>query len=262
MKRNTMIILIASITLITWLVYANGNFHKHSSYKIEYIKIINSLLAYQESSIKNAGSIQGKVIFNGNKIPTNKKKLITKDKEVCGEGYKVDEVYKINSKKEVEDVVVYLEDIASGKPIKKEEIVLEQIKCEFKPRILAIPVGSKLTIINKDTVTHEANGIFNFATIFQLAQPKQGMKDTIELKQPGIVSITCNIHGWMKAFAFVVDNPYYAISDKNGNFKISDIPPGTYKLKLWHEKLKPQNEEISISIKPNETEKLTIELSE
>lgn len=46
--------------------------------------------------------------------------------------------------------------------------------------------------MNEDTVTHEANGNFNYATIFQLSQHKKGMKDIVELKQPGIVSITCN----------------------------------------------------------------------
>ncbi|GIX40279.1 MAG: hypothetical protein KatS3mg129_0012 [Leptospiraceae bacterium] len=234
--------------------------NKVNHYNVEYVKIFKPLFAYKEDTVKNSGKIKGKVLFKGNKIPSNKKKLITKDKEVCGEGYKIDEVFKINSKKEIQNVVLHLTNISKGKTFKKDEVILEQIKCEFQPRIVVIPVGAKLTIINKDIVTHEANGIFNYATLFQLAQHKEGMKDSIELKEPGIVSITCNIHGWMKAFGYVVDNPYYDISDEKGNFEISDIPPGTYKLKIWHEKLKSQ--EIDISIKPNENKTLIVELSE
>ncbi len=239
-----------------FLIHTNKNSH----YQIQYIQNFPYLYAYEEFPIKEAGTIEGKIIYNGNKIPSNKNKLITKDKEVCGDGYKVDEVYKINSKKEVEDVVVFIEDISKGKPFPKQEILLEQSKCEFKPRVVIIPVGAKFTIVNKDTVTHEANGILNFATIFQFAQPKQGMKDTVELKEPGIVSITCNIHGWMKAFGFVANNPYFSKSDKNGNFRITELPSGTYKLKIWHEKLKAT--EQLIEIKPNEVKKINIQVNE
>lgn len=64
----------------------------------------------------------------------------------------------------------------------------------------------------------------------------------------------------MKSFAIVFDHPYYSITDKNGDFVLTDVPEGTYTLKIWHEKLKSETEDIIIKLNKNETKEIQIKL--
>lgn len=218
-----------------------------NNYNIRYVKIFPEAHAYQGSSrLTSTGAVKGRVLFSGQKAPENKRKLITKDQEVCGSGYKIDRVYEISPNGGVKNAVVYVEGVNVGKVPEPLNVHLNQEKCEFNPRIITVVKGSSLTVMNKDTVTHEANGILNFATIFQLSQPKQNQKDTVVLKEPGIVEVSCNIHGWMKAWVLVLDNPYYALTSEDGSFSIEGLPTGRYKIKVWHEGLGEKATEIDV----------------
>ena len=70
-----------------------------------------------------------------------------------------------------------------------------------------------------------------------------------ELAHPrntGIYSVKCDVHGWMQAYIRVDDHPYHAVTDARGKFRIEGIPPGTYTLELWHERLGPMEQEVTI----------------
>jgi hypothetical protein len=56
----------------------------------------------------------------------------------------------------------------------------------------------------------------------------------------------CNVHAEMSAYVVVVDNPYFGVTAKNGSFTINNVPPGTYKLKTWHEKLKTVEQDVTV----------------
>lgn len=201
---------------------------KHYNYR--YVKYFPTETTVAKAS--GNGVIEGKVVYVGKRKLKNRRKLITKDKEVCGRGYKIDKVYVISKDGGVKNAVVFVEGVG-GKAREVKRIVQE--KCEFHPRVLAMSAGSVLEVVNNDPVKHEANGVQDFETIFQLSQHKKGMLDRVELNKPGVVEITCNIHGWMKAWAVVTNSPYYAVTDEKGAFRISGLPPGKYKLRLWHE---------------------------
>ena len=124
--------------------------------------------------------------------------------------------------------------------------VLVQERCEFSPRVIAMSAGGILEIVNKDPVKHEANGVQDYETIFKLSQPKRGLKDTVTLTKPGVVEVTCNIHGWMKAWVVVTGSPYFAITDENGNFRISGLPPGDYRLRVWHEGFRERSVRVKV----------------
>jgi len=128
-------------------------------------------------------------------------------------------------------------------------------KCEFKPRITVTGVGTTLAVINKDDVTHEANGVLNFILVFLFKQHKKGDVDRVTFKG---VEITCNIHSWMRAWIMVLDNPYYSVTDSEGRFKITDIPPGKYRIKMWHEGFGEMVKEVEV--KPGKVTKLNFEI--
>ncbi len=224
-----MALVLFTFTLV-WSQPAGESFER-GHYRFKYVKYFEGggkLYAYSGSGI-----IEGKVLYVGKRKLENRRKLITKDKEVCGSGYKIDEVYVISGDGGVKNAVVFVEGLKSegSKEVKR----LVQRGCEFHPRVLAMSAGSVLEVVNEDPVKHEANGVQDFETIFQLSQHKKGMIDRVELKRPGIVEITCNIHGWMEAWAVVVNGPYYAVTDERGHFRIEGLPPGEYTLRLWHE---------------------------
>ncbi len=213
-----------------------------SHYSIKYVKEFAPGTALAKGS--GSGVIEGKVIYVGKRKLRNKKKLITKDKEVCGRGFKIDQVYVISKDGGVKNAVVFVEGVR-GDTKRSARIVQE--KCEFQPRVVALTTGSVLEIENRDATKHEANGVQDFETIFQLSQPKKGMVDKVKLTKPGVVEVTCNIHGWMKAWAVVVDSPYFAVTDKEGKFKIVGLPPGNYKIKVWHEGLGEKSMTVKVS---------------
>ncbi|MDQ7083044.1 MAG: carboxypeptidase regulatory-like domain-containing protein [Aquificota bacterium] len=206
-----------------------------SHYSVRYVKEFLPGVAFAGTG---KGVIEGKVVYVGKRKLKNRRKLITKDKEVCGRGYKIDRVYEISEEGGVKNAVVFVEGL---KTRSSRSATLIQEKCEFHPRVVALTAGSTLEIVNRDATKHEANGVQDFETIFQISQPKKGMVDKVSLKKPGVVEVTCNIHGWMKAWAVVVENPYFAVTDENGSFRIEGLPPGRYKLKVWHEGLGEKN---------------------
>jgi len=112
--------------------------------------------------------------------------------------------------------------------------VIRQRNKTFIPRVLAVPVGSKVDFRNEDDIFHN---------VFSLSQPndfdtglyRQGASYTQVFSKPGAVQILCNIHATMIAHVFVVDTPYYTQADAAGAFTIKNVPPGEYEMQTWHE---------------------------
>jgi hypothetical protein len=80
----------------------------------------------------------------------------------------------------------------------------------------------------------------------------------MEFKNPEIVKVECNVHGWMNAMLVAAEHPYYALTDANGSFKITDVPPGNYTLKVWHSKLGEQTKDVTVG--PKEEVKVAFDL--
>lgn len=258
MKRRTLLYGIVAVSLSAGLSFGTervSDSFEGKHFKLRYVKYFHSeSLAYSGGS-KGTGTIEGRVVYVGKKKLKNRRKLITKDKEVCGRGYKIDEVYVLSDKGEVKNAVVFVSGLGKAQ---KEVRVLTQERCEFVPRVMSMGAGSTLEIVNKDPVKHEANGVQDFETIFQLAQPKQGMKDRVVLDKPGVVEVTCNIHGWMKGWVVVTDSPYHAVTDEKGRFVIKGVPAGTYTLKLWHEGF--GEKEMKVTVESGKVASVTFEL--
>jgi hypothetical protein len=189
--------------------------------------------AYEVAPVADGGSIKGKVTYDG-PVPT-RKIIPTKDKSVCGAIREEPEIV-VGSDKGVLDAVVYLKGVEKGKawekPAKPPEIVNQ--KCVFVPHVQALPVGS-LVIVNADPVMHNTHGFLGKATVFNVALPMKGQRIERKLAKPGLMRVECDAHGWMLAWVYAADNPYYAVTTKDGTFEITDVPPGSYTLVAWHE---------------------------
>jgi hypothetical protein len=212
--------------------------------------------AYEASTVAGGGSITGKVVFNG--TPGTRKVIPTKDIEVCGGPYE-ETLIQVGPDKSVQNAVVYLADIAKGKawPAEAKKPEINNNKCKFEPNIQVIRVGG-LDVVNSDPMLHNTHGYYGKRTVFNLALPNQGQRIPVELPRPGEVRIDCDAHGWMEAFIYVADNPYYAVTGADGKFTIPDVPAGTYKLVAYQPFTGPNEQTVTVAAgKPSD---LNIEL--
>ena len=216
-------------------------------------------LTYEATTVSDGGTIVGEVKYAGDP-PAPEKIEVTKDVNICGSAPKVSPELTVGANKGIQDVVVSLPDIPKGKALEKpaKPPVLDQKNCEYHPYAQIFPVNTTLEVLNSDDVLHNVKTEAGSKTSFNVAQPKFKKKITQEFKTPEIVQVECNVHGWMNAILVVAENPYYALTDANGSFKISDVPPGKYTLKVWHSKLGEQTKEVTVG--PKEEAKVAFEM--
>jgi plastocyanin len=216
-------------------------------------------LSYEAITVSDGGTIVGEVKYAGDP-PAPEKIDVTKDANICGADPKVSPALVVGANKGIKDVVASLPSIQKGKALGKPDKppVLDQKSCEYHPFAQIIPVNTTLEITNSDDVLHNIKTSGGSKTSFNIAQPKFKRKLTVEFKNPEIVQVECNVHGWMHAIIVVEDNPYDALTDANGSFKITDVPPGKYTVKVWHSKLGEQTKEVTVG--PKEEVKVAFEM--
>jgi uncharacterized protein (DUF2141 family) len=101
---------------------------------------------------------------------------------------------------------------------------------------MALPVGSTVELANGDPTLHNVHGYLGQATAFNLAMPSKDQRIARQMKKPGLIVVRCDVHAWMSAYVWVVDGPS-AVTGEDGSFTIANLPPGTYEVTAWHEKL-------------------------
>lgn len=144
---------------------------------------------------------------------------------------------------------VRLEGTFAPTPIPREPVVIDQRGCVYTPRIVGVRAGQKLQIKNSDPLLHNVHAISDKGNGFNVGQPQAGMVHESTPKQEDVFHLTCDMHRWMTAFVAVVNHPYFAVTRGDGTFTIPNVPPGTYTVRAWHERLGEQSQ--SVRIKPN-----------
>jgi hypothetical protein len=134
---------------------------------------------------------------------------------------------------------------------------IDNVSCRFVPRVQGVPVGS-IVLVNSDPVLHNTHGFLGKQTVFNQALLLKGMRMEKPIRKPGLMRIECDAHGWMLAWVFAAEHPYYAVTKQDGAFSIPDVPPGSYTLVAWHEYT--GEVEVPVTVKPREATKQTIEL--
>ena len=125
--------------------------------------------------------------------------------------------------------------------------VLDQRKCAYVPHVVVVPVGSALTVLNSDGILHNIHTTpFDNAPLnkAQPATQKELMSDPFTV--PEFIPVGCDVHKWMNATIAVVDNPYAVVTGADGSFTLTDVPAGTYKVEVWHDKLGMQTLTVTV----------------
>ncbi len=133
------------------------------------------------------------------------------------------------------DTVVYIAT-APGAFTPAGVPVLGQKDIRFNPHVLPVLVGTTVKFVNDDDVQHNVFTPSPAGDLFNLGTWLKGQSKTFTFAKMGKVEVLCNIHHEMRSFVLVLQNPYFAVADKNGNYRIDNVPNGTYQLKVWHER--------------------------
>jgi plastocyanin len=141
-----------------------------------------------------------------------------------------------NMPHDVESVpgVVYIEGIVPGHAPKTfaERPRMSQRDTTFHPEMLIVPVGATVEFPNQDGFFHN---VFSYsrAKRFDLGRFPRGESKSVRFDNPGVVNVYCEIHKWMRGVVVVVENPFHSMIADDGTFRITGVPPGTYKLVIW-----------------------------
>jgi plastocyanin len=133
------------------------------------------------------------------------------------------------------ETLVWLEPLA-GKTPKKSPATFQMLTRgkALIPHVLAVPVGSTVQFPNEDPISHNLFSLSS-ANTFDLGLYRKGAGKAQKFETPGVINVYCNVHPNMSAVIHVMATPYYVFADPAGNYAITDVPPGKYRLVAWNE---------------------------
>lgn len=147
-------------------------------------------------------------------------------------------VVKCRGVRNSENVVVYIEEVGGNKyaaPL--EHGVVDQLNLTYVPHVIAVQKGTTIDFPNSDLVRHNVFSPPECCKQFNLGTYDVGVVKTVTFDESCEIPLLCNVHTEMSSFVLVLGNPYFSVTGSDGVFKIENVPPGTYKLNAWHEKL-------------------------
>lgn len=225
--------------------------------------------SYEEAAVTDGGRLVGTIILDG---PVPKPKgynlTILPDQVYCGrisdgQGWRLLQPFNVGPTGQFRDVVVSLEGVEKGRAFSEDHATrIEARDCRFLPFTTVVREQRDVVVVNMDPVMHDiqayetshlgARVLFNVPLPMNPQHPRdlkdrsdaatyhkhlagEPMKQLVGMsKGRRVFVMQCGFHAYMESWGLAMENPYYALTDKDGRFEIGDIPPGTYKLLVWH----------------------------
>ncbi len=192
-----------------------------------------------------AGEIRGWVRLAGPR-PPEEFQPVFKHREFCGERMPSERI-RLGEDGGVAGVLVTLEGVKTPQSQRPRIAVLDNRGCRFAPRVQVVPPGTRLEVRNSDPILHTVHAYLGTETLFHLALPVFRQRVWAALDRPGLVRLECDVgHTWMRAYILIRADGFAAVTGPDGAFRLSSVPPGTFRLRAWHETLGTQ--EVSVTI--------------
>ena len=221
---------------------------------------LGAMPTYSGHVVGDGGRIDGVVRYEGSEIDTNI--AITKDIASCANASswltRAAGTLVVSDGK-LANVVIWLDGISSGKPLFPGTVSFDNVGCEFVPHVAVGFVGGKVAAHNSDPILHDTSLSFvaDGKSLANVALPGAGARVEKNLRRVGIVAVSCGVHEWMQAWLHVFDHPYATVTDAAGSFTLADVPPGSYTLRAWHERLG----ELSLPVRVEASQPSTLSLT-
>jgi hypothetical protein len=162
-----------------------------------------------------------------------------------------------DSKGDLENVIVFIAEGLSDRTFDPptQPVVVEQKGCMYQPHVLAVRANQPLHVVNDDPTSHNIHPTPANNREWNKAEPPGSSMDESFAREEIAIPVKCNLHPWMHGYIAVFKHPFFAVTGKDGSFDLSSLPPGTYTIKAWHEKLGVSTQTITIGA--NETKEIS-----
>ena len=237
--------------------------------------------AYQETVVSNGGTLTGRVILAGAlHAPRAFKASLAPFSDFCqkianSKGVVELQEYTVDNTGGMQDVIVAVRNVTSGKPFAPITTRLIASDCMFHPAevshhamyetdthgsvrhlhplVTVFEESQVFSVINRDPIFHNAQ-VYQKETghiVLNIPMPalqNDPMNGTLRFERRGkTAQVVCGMHPYMQTFGMIVNNPYYAKTDRQGGFAIDQLPPGTYTVSVWHPRFKTIEKEVTVS---------------
>ena len=206
-----------------------------------------------------AGSVTGRISFEG--TPPKPTPIKMGSDPYCEkQGAAVTETVVVAADGGLRNVFVYVKDGLGNLrfPVPATPVILDQKACRYVPHVFGVQVGQPVEIVNSDPTLHNIHAMPKGNAEFNNGQPIQGMKMTHTFKAKEVmVPFKCDVHGWMTSYGGILDHPFFAVTADGGKFELKNLPPGTYTVEAWHEKLGTQEEKVTLAASESKDLKFT-----
>jgi hypothetical protein len=208
-------------------------------------------------SVAGAGTVRGVVKFEG-KMPAAKPINMAADPS-CARMHPTPALNQeviTDTKGDLQNVIVFVAD-GLGDHIydpPSQPVKIEQKGCLYEPHVVALRANQPLEVVNDDLTTHNIHPMpVNNREWNKAELPGSRMEEAFPRPEIAI-PVKCNVHPWMRSYLAVFKHPFFVVTGKDGRFDLSNLPPGTYTLEAWHEKLGTSTQKITIGA--NETKSI------
>lgn len=203
------------------------------------------------------GALEGTVRLGGEQEAGPTPVGNTTDPDVCGRSQSLQDLLVDARTRGVSNAVAALVDLAdslrSPAPEPQRHLI-DNRGCQFIPHVSVAALGDTLVALNSDPVFHTTHYYGPLDNNVALTEPGQAVPTVID--QPGMVTILCDLHGWMRGFIRVDDHRFHDVSDERGRFRITGIPVGPYTVEVWHERLGTRR--LTVEIEAGRTTRLDV----
>jgi plastocyanin len=157
----------------------------------------------------------------------------------------------------LENVLVFISDGLGDRTFDppKEPVVISQKGCLYQPRVMAVQANQPIEVVNDDPTSHNIHPMPANNREWNKAELPGAKVEEAFAREEIAIPVRCNIHPWMRGYIAVLKNPYFAVTKPDGSFDLPNLPPGTYTVKAWHEKLGMATQTITIGA--NQTRELS-----
>ena len=205
--------------------------------------------------VTGPATFRGRVSVKGSVpelTPLLAKGATTKD-QICAAEAVPNQKYVVSADGGLANAFVYMKKAPkSGIPdVPEESVVIDQQGCVFIPHVAIARVGQNVELKNSDPVAHNVNvkGVAN--QFNNTIPPNNSASVEFEYADRFPAPTVCDFHNWMSAFVLVLDHPWAAVTDENGDFEITGLPDGTWDFVIWHESVGYIERSVKVTAKQN-----------
>jgi len=205
----------------------------------------------------SGATVRGSVRFEG-KVPAGKAINMAAD-PVCARLHSspvmAQEVL-TDAKGDLQNVIVFVSEGLGDRTFDapSQPVVVEQKGCMYEPHVLAVRANQTLQLVNDDATSHNIHPVPANNREWNKAEPPGSKLEEAFAREEIAIPVKCNVHPWMHGYIAVFKHPFFAVTGKDGGFDLSNLPPGTYTIKAWHEKLGSSTQTVTIGA--NETKEI------